>query len=98
MTKEEWIKWNRKMQLNSVYGLSSNLCKEIVAPRDQALTAIQNAWAQWHIDIKHNVTDFGFKDWCKREHGFEYQQNSDRSVATTVLDEQKYAWFLLKWA
>jgi hypothetical protein len=95
MTKEEWAKWNRKMQLNSVYG--TNLCKEILAPKDQALTAIQNAWSQWP-EIKDTVTDFGFKDWCKREHGFEYHQNNDRSVTTTVLNEQKYAWFLLKWA
>jgi uncharacterized protein YecT (DUF1311 family) len=96
MTKEEWAKWNRKMQLNSIYG--TNLCKEIMAPKDQALTAIQNAWAAWRDDIKHDVTDFGFRDWCKRVHGFEYRQTSDRGVATTVLDEQKYAWFLLKWA
>jgi hypothetical protein len=96
MTKEEWAKLHRKMQLNSVYG--TNLCKEILAPKDQASAAIKNAWAQWLSDIKHNVTDFGFKDWCKHEHGFEYHLNNDRSATTTVLDEQKYAWFLLKWA
>lgn len=94
MTKEEWTKWNRKMQLNSVYGAMDAYNMK----PDQALTAIQNAWTAWRNDIKHDVTDFGFRDWCKRVHGFEYRQTSDRGVATTVLDEQKYAWFLLKWA
>jgi hypothetical protein len=96
MTKEEWAKLHRKMQLNSVYG--TNLCKEIMAPKDQALTAIQNAWSQWP-EIKDTVTDFGFGEWCKHVHGFEYRyHNSGQRVITTVLDEQKYAWFLLKWA
>ena len=66
---------------------------------DTALKAITNAWNQWHSDIKHNVTDFGFRDWCKREHGFEYRHfNSGHDVVTTVLDEKKYAWFLLRWS
>lgn len=65
---------------------------------DQALTAIQHAWAEWPV-IKHTVVDFGFKDWCKRVHGFEYRHfNSGQAVITTVLDEKKYAWFLLRWS
>jgi hypothetical protein len=70
---------------------------------DAASKAIINAHRQW---LKDNdirvVTDpivYKFKDWCKREHGFEYQHLSGGwEVSTTVLDKKKYAWFLLKWS
>jgi uncharacterized protein YmfQ (DUF2313 family) len=66
---------------------------------DTALKAIKNAWDQWHIDIKYTVTDFSFKEWCKHECGFEYRHfNSGDAVITTVLDQKKYAWFLLRWS
>ena len=67
-----------------------------------ALKALTNAHRQW---LKDNdirvVTDpivYKFKDWCKREHGFEYQYDGGWELSTTVLDEKKYAWFLLRWA
>lgn len=66
---------------------------------DQFSKALNNAWAKWP-EIKDTVTDFGFKDWCKRVHGFEYQRyySNHGAYVTTIHDEQKYAWFLLKWA
>lgn len=60
-------------------------------------TAVVNAWIKWP-EIKDTVSDFGFGDWCKRTGGFIYERISDSGVIVTVLDEQKYAWFLLRWA
>lgn len=65
---------------------------------DQFTVALNNAWAQWPY-IKHTVTDFSFKDWCKRVHGFEYMRNvSDATAKAKVHDDKKYVWFLLQWS
>ncbi len=97
MTKEEFLKWDRKIQLNSVYG-NLTIYKSsgpIPVQKDQLSTALSNAWTQWP-EIK------GFRDWIKNDHGFEfeYSHHSQGRVAqvTKIHDEQKYAWFLLKWA
>ena len=63
---------------------------------DQTYKAIQNAWDKWPV-IKDTVIDYGFKDWCRRVNGFEYQVSGD-DVSTKILDEKKYAWFLLRWS
>ena len=69
-----------------------------------AKRAITSANRQWRKD--NNIGPLGtgpavakFREWCKNEHGFEYKHyNSGFSVSTTVLDEKKYAWFLLRWS
>jgi hypothetical protein len=70
---------------------------------DIASQAILNANRQWCKDNNTGImTDpiiYNFKDWCKREHGFEYQYlPGGWLVSTNVLDKKKYAWFLLKWS
>jgi hypothetical protein len=81
----------RRTGKSTLYGFNTEM--------DQFTKALNNAWAQWP-EIKHTVTDFGFKDWCKREHGFEYHRyfGGQQASVTKIHDEQKYAWFLLKWA
>lgn len=68
-------------------------------------TAVCNAWEQWPI-IKDQVIDFGFRDWCKRVGGFGYTMSNDgpnrrtrlAAVLVEIYDEQKFAWFMLKWS
>ena len=69
------------------------------------LIAIYNAHKQWQKDNSDITSVPGFtyeckfKEWCKNEHGFEYIYcHSSRTVKPTVLDDQKYIQFLLRWA
>jgi hypothetical protein len=94
-TMEELLRWERKMRLNSIYG-SIGVKEEA---NDQVTIAIRNSWANWS-EIKHTVADFAFNDWVKREGGFEFKRHYSgyKAIVTEVHDEQKYAWFLLRWA
>lgn len=83
-----------KMLKNSKYGKISMLEEA----NDQTTMAIRNSWDKWP-EIKDTVTDFGYSDWVKREGGFEFKRHYSgiKAVVTAIHDEQKYAWFLLKW-
>ncbi len=76
---------------------------EYTEAHDRAFAdAVKRAWEKWP-SIKDTVPDYGFSDWCKRVGGFAYTARVDDSyrrvaVLTEILDEAKYAWFMLKWS
>lgn len=67
----------------------------------QLTRALTKAFDQWP-KIKDTVPDYGFKEWCKRANGFEFDADyagPERQARVTVMhDEAKYSWFLLKWS
>jgi hypothetical protein len=80
MTKEEWAKWNRKMQLNSIYG--TNLCKEIILPGTTHklinMTVkfdYNNSRSKYKFSRKWYVADHNYEDydaviaWCTEQFG-----------------------------
>lgn len=50
-------------------------------------------WQEWP-KIKDTVPDFGFREWIKRNYGYEYSKVGFE-FSYTVVDEKKFAWFIL---
>lgn len=80
-----------KIELNVSYG-------KLIKPMDQLTRALNNAWEAWYANQIGWVDHPSFEGWVRREGGFEFDSyDEEHSEVTTVHDEQKYAWFLLKW-
>lgn len=51
-------------------------------------------WERWP-QTKHKTDDFGFKDLLKQQYGFIMYGQNKKSFRYTIVDEKKFAWFLL---
>ena len=56
-------------------------------------------YSQWLEDIELNTIPLNaFKDWLQETHGFTYTGLTWESLVVDIIDEQKYALFLLRWS